>query len=442
MWSSLGYIKSYINYMRKDAPPGILGMGSPYYNNNSILDKLSTKERNRRLMQYQESLSLKNFKQVDHYTAYVEAQKKGLEGILDPLPPELTAERPAATRIKNSLAILDDCTAEIGARFNPDNLKTYLQDDQKNTIDAIKIDHVEELRLLNVAMTTQGIAEAEQVKKRAALKELQDKNLAELQKKFNDDLIRIHQAAQIERDRVAVLATLRELDKSLVSSLDQLYQAKNPDPGTRVHAVLGNEGDKLKNIDIKDLTQFKTLSGSVISIDPKTKELKMAIQNKGSWLDPRSWALFRMSDPRDHVRVDCLTFALAYKASSTDKTVNLNVNDKDPKRATFVARRLYESFLEAGYSADQITKIMVNGKEMKITGADPEKKEVSLYPEGTESAYTRAKLAEKDRYGIDNMKATREQMDALRSSKPIPAPAAPAAPPPAADGVVMGGGAP
>lgn len=441
MWSSLGYIKSYINYMRKGALPGIFGMGSPYYNDNSLLDKLSTTERNRRLMQYQESLSLQNFKQVDHYTAYVDAQKKGLEGILVPLPPELTAERPANTAIKNSLAILDDCTAEIGARFNPDNLKTYLQDDQKNTIAAIKTDHAEELRLLNAAMETQGIVEAEQVKKRAALKELQDKNLADLQKKFNDDLIRIHQAAQIERDRVAVLATLRELDKTLVPTLDQLYQAKNPGAGTRVRAALGNEGDKLKNIDIKDLTQFKTLSGTVISIDPNTKELKMTIQNNGSWLDPRSWALFRMSDPRDHVRIDCLTFALAYKASSTEKTVNLSVNDKDPKRAIFVARRLYESFLEAGYSADQITKITVNGKEMKITGADPEKKEVSLYPEGAESANTRAKIAEKDRHGIDNIKATREQMDALRRSKPIPAPAAPPAAPPA-PGVVMGGGPP
>lgn len=439
MWSSLGYIKSYINYMRKNASPGIFGMGSPYYNDNSVLDKLSTTERNRRLMQYQESLSLKDFKQVDHYKAYLEAQNKGLEGILDPVPNELTAEPAAATSIKNSLAILDQCTAEIGARFNPDNLKTYLQTDQTNTIAAIKADHIEELRLLDAAMGVQGILEAERVKKRAALKELQDKNLAELQKKFNDDLIKIHQAAQIERDRVAVLATLRELDKSLVPTLDQLYQGKNPEPRSRVRAGAGNEGEKLKNIDINDLAQFKTLSGSVISQDPKTKELKMTLENNGSWLDPRSWALFRMSDPRDHVRADCLLFAQAYKATSHEKTVSLNVNDKDPKRAVFVARRLYESFLEAGYSADQITKITVNGKEMKITGA--EKNELNLYPEGPASADARAKIAEKDRYGIDNMKATKDQMDALRRSRPIPTPAA--APPSAAPGVAMtGGGAP
>lgn len=376
------------------------GVFGPPVFDDSILKDLSPEKKKDYLDAYKENLKIaaSDIEQTSHFSNYM----NGYDG------PTKTAMSvlPEIIQIEADLKFIDGRIADIGAQFHPDDLKGYIQKEQTDVITQIKNVHVTEL-------AKKPDAEKE------AFKKIQEKQLADLEKAFTDDLIKIHRAAQMERDRVAILGTLWSTDPAFRNRFIEQHDSKKP--AVRVGGIGTIDPIKeLSGIKLADIAEYKTLSGSTISC--QNGKLSISI-TEGSLFGNGPW--FRGSDTRNLLKVDMLMFAQRYKASSTADTVHFRFDETRPSEDGSSTRRVaqaaFEAFLEVGFDKDKI-KITMNGKEMK-----PEE----IFPHGMSAALQKASVTQKQLDGVHgnrrDQKEVKRIMDEGRTQYNAAAAGSPAA---------------
>lgn len=407
----------------------ILGFGTPVYN-DEIIKKMSASERETYLTKYKESLFLNGIDQSKLFSSYVAERTKSLEVAFKAYPTDAFKQETeksdtVLSDIQEEIKALDAAIAEIGARFHPDNLKDYIKEKHDDILKKIEAIQATELKALqdelkrNFKVNKKKLTDTEKDNIVKTFQKSQQDELENLKKKFTDDLILIHQAAQKERDRVVVLATLREHNPEMKKLLD----AAQKDAGARTILSAGSSGptDQLKGIELKDVfkhgplkQELKTLSGASISGGESGDELNLSLPT-GSWVNPLKW--LRQSDPRDLYGADLRIYAQLCKSKWPD-SIELNIAGRSGK-GEMIARKAYEAFREAGYPADKIT-ISIGGQKQNINpinSKNEKEREAGLFSGGTQAIESRAQHEAQIRDSVKNLGACKNAMQALHKQK-------------------------
>jgi hypothetical protein len=330
-----------------------------YVYHTKTLEKLSPTTRNKLLSAYQDSISLPPVKTSEHLKTYLKARSAGLPGEV----PEAVV--PAITGLEASLGSLDQSLADIGGRFHPSDLNTYLQDERKKALDIINAQHEADTAALKNAPLGGSIPdEPARVRALSNLAAAQKQNIDAFQKAMDDDITALHKAAQKERDRITALAPLRHERDDMRKIMDAIHL--NKDDGERAVATMTGTGGLLAGVEIDDLLQatqnrIKTITGAEFQVT-KTPPDGYSMQfNAPSRLFSPSF----YSGASHQSKTTWLTMASFMKALGKESlTLSFNYS-ANPTLAMRMVREQFAAAREMGYPEDKLT-MMVNGKKYTV----------------------------------------------------------------------------
>ncbi len=363
--------------------------GFGYYAYHSkALAKLSPENRDLFLSTYQESLGLSELnmsEQIDSYKNARAATLASLPGIpFDQNPARLQA-------LSESFHTLDLAIQNIGARYHPDNLTGYINEECQKAIGSIRhsdgtetkgaiFQQYEEDIALIEATVTDPIQKKNALATLASAHEAQIKALKE---GFQKNTSSLHKAVEQERLRVSTFAVLRHESQEMKKAFDLAHLKGNTGSST---ISLGGAGGVFKDLDFDSLVgyvgnNFKTLTGRDLSVvqtgdNPKTHQFSLKLPNVSTFHKStedlfslrspfRSWGYY--SDPSNRPMQDMLVMATLLKLSGEEKPyAQITGFKKNPDMAMKLAQDAFAALRMAGYPEDKI-KIIVNGKTYRAS---------------------------------------------------------------------------
>ena len=200
----------------------------------------------------------------------------------------------------------------------------------------------------------------------ATLKESQDKELAAFDKGVNEPISKMHEGAQVENRRVALLAEWyqQQNNQAFRNEINKLHAANKKAEGLSVEAEYDGENDSalFKGIDIKDLKTIKTVTGlPVTNSGDGTFSIK---------LPNRIFGVGYYMSGHNNSKADLMTIAQAVKASGYSK-ITMTFKHPDKDHAMEGARKFYEACRETGFDDKNITiQVNINGEIKKMTSSE------------------------------------------------------------------------
>ena len=324
-----------------------------------MLNELSEDARKGIVDKYRASIGLpaNKLKTVEFVKAYTESRNKSLS--IFTLTPGFNAKY--TQHLIDTFAILDQSLEQIGSKFHPDELLPYLQAERTKAMDAIKLQQSHDQHILKKSSTADPSAQAKALADVAAA---QKAELEAFEKGLNERITALHQAAQMERDRIAMLGLLRNTSKEMQRAIDAEYLK-----GTgRTTISMAQEGEVLKDLSVDQFlvaigNKTKSVTGNVITVEntPNGRSFKMDIPNSffnftGPWR--------YHSSPKHLSKVDWLLIASMLKASGAKSAVvNVDGFSGDQALGMKMLREGYEAAREVGFPEDKIT-VNFNGKKL------------------------------------------------------------------------------
>lgn len=325
-----------------------------YSYHSEAQQKLSQKTKNKLLAIYQDSIGLPAdaVNTTKHANDYLDARKKSL-----PAGVKFT-ETPEIANMQQTFGTLDACLKQIGGKYHPDDLNTYLQTERTNAIDQIKKQHTQDTEAVKTAITDPD----KQNQMLTALAASQKTALEAFEKTLNADITALHKAAQTERDRVAIFAALRQGNEAMQKAFDSAYLKGNQQD--RVSLGISGESAVFKGVSFDNMVtevgnNFKSLTGQDISVTPSEGGYEIGLKF------PAPLFSSYYSNRANNAKVDWLVAAHLMKLSGEENPqVNVDFPHR-PKLALKLARDGYEALREVGYADKNIT-VMVNGKKYTV----------------------------------------------------------------------------
>jgi hypothetical protein len=263
------------------------------------------------------------------------------------------------------------------AKVNARDVERYLYELRGEATKAITAQHDAEKTALEAKFNDAGFkghmktvlgagatdAQVDELKKEmlAELEKSQKAELEKFEKGINYRIKKIHEAAQIERDRVSYLATLYTHNEDMRKEIEALHQQNRGTGGVSASFTLQEPNRALfHGMEIKDLHTLRTVTGRLIDVkknpDGSLSSFSMTLPN-------RILSSSYYKSAHNNVKADMKSITDAVYA--TGKTaVTANIEHKDPEHALELARAAYEAALESGFDEKHIT-IRVNGQEKK-----------------------------------------------------------------------------
>lgn len=358
--------------------------GFGYYAYHSkALAKLSPENRDLFLSTYQESLGLSNLNMSEHIDKYKNARAATLASLpglsFDENPKRLEA-------LSESFNTLDLAVQNIGARYHPDNLTGYIDEECQKAIGSIRHSDGTETKgaILqqyeeDVALVEASITDPVQKKNAlATLASAHDAQIKALKEGFKKNTSSLHKAVEKERLRVSTFAVLRHENEEMKKAFDYAHLQGNKGNST---ISLGGAGGVFKDLDFDSLVSyvgnnFKTLTGRDLSVtqtgtNPATHQFSLKLPNVSTFHKSRedlfnlrspfrSWGYY--SDPSNRPMQDMLVMATLLKLSGEEKPyIEISGFKKNPDMAMKLAQDGFAALRMAGYPEDKI-QIIVNGK--------------------------------------------------------------------------------
>ncbi|WP_133126826.1 hypothetical protein [Legionella nagasakiensis] len=310
--------------------------------------------------------------EADHKNA-VDAIKEDIDSVLAVREDTTTAQK----AFKDEIAAIHRAIADPKFRYDPAGLAARLHEIKNDAHRAIEAQQKAEnaqledkfkktppsefrTHLQTIGMTEKQIDELHDSMK-AALKESHDKELETFDKTMNERLTKLHQEAQLERDRIHFLAALYQNNETMRRVINEMAEQNRKPKGTAGITAEFSASENaqqlqrviLKGINVRDIENLQTVTGRPLN---KIKDgYSMEFPNRLS-------SPFYYGGWNSKLKSDMMSMVLAIKASGYE-TITMSLNHKDPKHADEMARKAYEACLEAGYKDDEIT-IKVNGKQL------------------------------------------------------------------------------
>jgi hypothetical protein len=355
---------------------------SDYIYSTQALSKMAPEQRELFLSTYRNSLGLSESNLSEHIAKYQTARAAALANIPD-IPFD---QKPTKLQdVFASFKALDEAIKEIGARYHPDNLTHYLEEERQKAVGVIQQGVPPNQREIKGAIIQQyeedvALIEATQtdpIKKKNALETLKSAHQAQL-KALEDgikkDIDKLHKAVEEERHRVSTFAVLRHENEYMKKAFDRAFLGKKND---NVSVALGGEGAIFKDLDFESIfsyvnDNFKTLTGRDIKAEkkgtnPVTYELKLnfpGISTFDKLTEGFSTGKFNFgyyTDKSNRAMQDILTMATLLKLSGQEKPCATITTENNPVLAMRLAQDAYTALRMAGYQEDKI-KIIVDGK--------------------------------------------------------------------------------
>lgn len=197
---------------------------------------------------------------------------------------------------------------------------------------------------------------------------------SDLDKALGGEETKLHQYAQKERDRIALLSSLYKNSQFMKEMIDKLHAeevAKRRAAGQPEEEIIMAMGpdmiksianDALRNIGIGDLTQIETETGLKIDVNKNAQgEISFYVELPSVYNKERYLAT-----------MTCL--AMSCRACGHEHCT-MNITEKDEEKALKAARLAFEGAVLAGYNPDKNISIVINGKEKKIQELFPDTRE-------------------------------------------------------------------
>lgn len=381
----------------------------PFMHGETV-DKLSPRQRQALLDEYRLSTGLgkAELPTGEGFQKYLDARIASIDGfskvktpdgstLADKLKAAPAAAAAAVTAVKDGIsealkptqAVQDakqkyiDAMTELStalkgdAKVNARDVERYLYELRGEAVKAITEQHKAEKAALEAKFNDAGFkahmitvlgtgatdAQVEALKKEM-LGELEKSQKAELdkfEKGINYRIKKIHEAAQIERDRVGYLATLYTHNEDMRREIEALHQANHGTGGVSASFSLQEPNRALfYGMQIQDLHTLRTVTGRLIDVkknpDGSLSAFSMTLPN-------RLLSSSYYKSAHNNVKADIKSITDAVYATGKT-TVTANIEHKDPEHALELARVAYEAALESGFDEKHIT-IKVNGQEKK-----------------------------------------------------------------------------
>ena len=265
--------------------------------------------------------------------------------------------------------------------FLPGKLENRLYDIREDALKAIIMQHTDEKTAIEAKFrdpvflghlaTGLGVVDKDQqntLKKDMlhTLTQAQNKELAAFDKGMNDPIKKMHQDAQVDRDRLALLATVRlnkdniEFQEEIRRLAQKAAELEGAAPSGNVSVGIDGETGSaiLRGIDVKDLQKMKTLSGLPIT---NNGDGSFSIQ-----LPHRLMPYYQSG--QNYTKADIMSIVLAIKACGKPG-IEMYAKHKDPDVAKELGRVEYEACRLQGYEAkDIVIMVEVDGKMTKMSG--------------------------------------------------------------------------
>ncbi|MBA2709550.1 MAG: hypothetical protein H0U57_03035 [Tatlockia sp.] len=161
-------------------------------------------------------------------------------------------------------------------------------------------------------------------------------------------------ASRYEYERLSYITRKYNESALMKAQIDSQIREKNAKDGNGPAIVLNfGEGTAFfKNVDVNELKQFDTIQHGWISFFDRK------IVKQGA--DGFHMELNRLYQSKDSIRMDVASLGQTMKACGYE-SVELNIQNKDPKKAESHARAVYEGMCVAGFDPKKIT-MKVNGE--------------------------------------------------------------------------------
>lgn len=211
-----------------------------------------------------------------------------------------------------------------------------------------------------------------------------------VKKSITENLELMHKAAQHERNRISVLANMRNYSHEKTrAALEELIQ-KKMQPG----ATIKSTGTELLNVEMSDVIsnvrKIKSVTGTKVELGEGQDEqgnkvftVSRQLPNRTpglglnmmrdvpiiSWITAGNFSYYNGVD--DHIKADLLVDAKHLIACGCTK-ITTDVYHPDPKHAQYLAKKAYAAALEAGFDPDKIT-ININGQTQPILSVNKTK---------------------------------------------------------------------
>ncbi len=348
------------------------GFGNYAYHSKA-LQKLSPENRDLFLTTYQESLGLTQSNTEAHATRYIKARTDSIAS----LPGVAFDKNPERLKkLKSLLNSVDHAVQNIGARYHPDNLTSYLGEQRQKAIDFIDQQHQEDIDKIKSTYA------ADPTQQKNALGTLEAAHQAQrkaLEDGITKDVNALHKAVEKEHLRVSTFAVLRHENEHMRKVFDKAYLEGG---GNNTGIAMGGEGGIFKDLDFDTLAgyvgnNFKTLTGRNLNVqqtgaDPKkTYKFTLDLPNISKFhasiedlkrLDFSFSSRGYYSDSSNRAMLDMLVIANLLKLSGEENPyADISGYTKNPEMAMKLAQDAFEALRMVGYPEDKI-KIIINGK--------------------------------------------------------------------------------
>ncbi len=401
------------------------------------LNDNSVHVRNKYISYYQESIGTSTIDTQKRATEYLDARTASL-------PSGAYPETPDIANMKTSLSVLDDAIKQIGYKFHPADLRTYLKAEQTKAIEQIKAQQASDKKQAETNLSVVGVTPETRAKALNDLAAAQTKSLETFEKGMTEDITALDRASAKELSRIAILGTLRSGSKSTSRLIEEIHLRGGDDE--RVSVSMGTDGAALSNVLIDDLIQLsnehergpKTISQRLGFSTPASRietalgtPIKAEKTADGGYtfsieMPGKSWLPGYHHSPNDNPSLEFKVLAELLRATGSEKAV-VNVNCANDKMAMNLARKAFAECRKAGFEEKNIT-VKINGRVFKA--GDVNDKEAGLF-KGHEqrkaSTETRAAIANKTRDQTQDQAGFKKEMDSVRAEGQAAAAAAAAA---------------
>jgi len=331
-----------------------------YSYHSELQQKLSQQTQRKLLAAYQDSIGLPPGKinTTRHADNFLTQRKDSLIGF----PGVTFTETPDISGMKKTLETLDSALKQIGGKYRPDNLLTYLQTEKTDALKKITKQQEADIDAIITAIADP----AEQSKMIVRLKESQKSQYDVFEKAFIADSTALHQAAKLEQKRVSFFALMRQENEEIRKKINNAYMNKG---AGHVDVSMGGESAVLKDRTLDEMMEiitdvqgnFKSLTGQSISAQKTASgAYTFSIQYPSTM-----WSRY-YSHRSNRSKVDALVMANLLKLSGEENpVVRVDGFQKNPAIALKLARDLYEAAREVGYPEKNIT-VIINGKKQTV----------------------------------------------------------------------------